>query len=139
MKEHFSQYGEVEEIKILTRPDGKQTGVAFLQYNIVQSAAKAIHYANMQLLLNRPMIVDWAVPKTKFSQNSTDVKPEITTESIDEDEVHDISEIKASYNSKNDSDSNAESDGYVKIRIMLECKWILSNVYFLKSLFQFSL
>lgn len=136
MKEHFSQYGKVEEIKILTRPDGKQTGVAFLQYNIVQSAAKAIHYANMQLLLNRPMIVDWAVPKTKFSQNSTDVKPEITTKSIDEDEVHDISEIKASYNSKNDiSDSNAESDGYVKIRIVLECKWILSNVYFLKSLF----
>lgn len=88
LREHFSQYGELEEVKILTRPDGKQTGVGFLQYNIVQNAAKAIHYANLQPLLNRPMIVDWAVPKTKFLQNSTDAEPEIKTEPIDEDEMH---------------------------------------------------
>lgn len=116
MKEYFSQYGEVEEIKILTRPDGKQTGVAFLQYNIVQSAAKAIHYANMQPLLDRPMIVDWAIAKTKFSQNSIDVKPEIKTEPIDEDEVHDTSEIKVFHNSESEVvDSDAESDRYLKI------------------------
>lgn len=116
MREHFSQYGEIQEIKILTRPDGKQTGVAFLQYNIVQNAAKAIHHANMQLLLNRPMIVDWAISKTKFSQNSEDVKPEIKTEPIDEDEMHDITEIKASQSSENGvSDSDAESDRYLKV------------------------
>ncbi|XP_012061488.1 PREDICTED: RNA-binding protein 28 [Atta cephalotes] len=113
LKEHFAQYGEIEEIKILTKPDGKPTGVAFLQYNIVQNAAKAIHYANMLPLLNRPMIVDWAVPKTKFFQNNTNVKVEIKTEPIDEDEVHNISEINASSNSKNDvSDSDAESDSF---------------------------
>ncbi|XP_028047298.1 RNA-binding protein 28 isoform X2 [Monomorium pharaonis] len=106
LKEHFSQYGEVDEIKILTRPDGKQTGVAFVQYNIVQNAAKAIRYANMKPFLNRPMIVDWAVPKTKFSQNSTDVKPEIKTEPIDEDQMHDTAQIETSANNINDS--NAE-------------------------------
>lgn len=113
MKEHFSQYGEIEEIKILTKPDGKQTGVAFLQYNIVQNAAKAIHHANMQLLLNRPMIVDWAVPKTKFSENSADVKPEIKTEPIDE--VGDTTETKAHSNENEVSDSDAESDRYLKV------------------------
>lgn len=112
LKEYFSQYGDIEEIKILTKPNGKQAGVAFLQYKIVQSAAKAIHHANMQVLLNRPMIVDWAVPKTKFLQNSIDVKPEIKTEPADEDAVHDISEIKAT--DENDvSDSDAESNGDV--------------------------
>lgn len=116
MREHFSQYGEIEEIKILTRPDGKQTGVAFLQYNIVQNAAKAIHHANMQLLLNRPMIVDWAVPKTKFSQDDADVKPEIKTEPIDEGEVHDATEIKASHSNEIEiSDSDAELDRYLKM------------------------
>lgn len=115
MREYFSQYGEVEEIKILTKPDGKQTGVAFLQYNIVQSAAKAIHYANMQLLLNRPIIVDWAVPKTKFSRNDADIKSEIKTEPIDEDEVQDV-KIEAFHNSENEiSDSDAESDRYLKV------------------------
>lgn len=130
MREHFSQYGGIEEIKILTRPDGKQTGVAFLQYNIVQSAAKAIHYANMELLLNRPMIVDWAVSKIKFSQNSTDVKPEIKTEPIDED-VH-ISKIKTPRNKKNDdNDSYTESDRYLKVLIVCvrEYQWILSLIY----------
>ncbi|KYN22776.1 PREDICTED: RNA-binding protein 28 [Trachymyrmex cornetzi] len=121
LKEHFAQYGEIEEIKILTKPDGKPAGVAFLQYNFVQNAAKAIHYANMLPLLNRPMIVDWAVPKTKFSQNNTDVKVEVKTEPIDEDEVHNISEINASSNSKNDvSDSDAESDREVTVESIKE-------------------
>ncbi|XP_029664594.1 RNA-binding protein 28 [Formica exsecta] len=110
LKEFFSQYGEIDEIKILTKPDGKQIGVAFVQFNVVQSAAKAIHYANMQSLLNRPMIVDWAVPKNKFSEN-TDIKPEIKTESIDENELHDTSEIKVIDCSEDeDSESDAESD-----------------------------
>ncbi|KAL6426036.1 hypothetical protein ACFW04_008962 [Cataglyphis niger] len=109
LKEFFSQYGEIDEIKILTKPNGKQSGVAFVQFNVVQSAAKAIHYANMQSLLNRPMIVDWAIPKNKFSENNTDIKPEIKIESIDEDEVHDTSEIKV-INSSEDEDNESDAD-----------------------------
>lgn len=103
MREHFSQYGEIQEVQILTRSDGKQAGVAFVQFDIVQSAAKAIHYANMQPLLNRSIIVDWAVPKTKYSQTSTDVKPEIKTE-VDENEAHDTSEIKISDGSEDEAE-----------------------------------
>ncbi|XP_024883836.1 RNA-binding protein 28-like [Temnothorax curvispinosus] len=62
------------------------------------------------------MIVDWAVPKTKFSENSEDVKPEIKTEPVDDDEVHDATEIKASHSSENEvNDSDAESDREVSI------------------------
>lgn len=46
-------------------------GCAFLQFEHVQSAAKAIHYANLQPLLDRPVIVDWAVPKNQFSNDNT--------------------------------------------------------------------
>ncbi|KAL6258760.1 hypothetical protein P5V15_010708 [Pogonomyrmex californicus] len=111
LKKHFSQYGEIEEIKILTGPNGKSTGVAFLQFNIVQSAAKAIHYANMQPLLKRAMIVDWAIPKTKYSKDSLkNVKSEIKTEPIDEDEVNDISEMKVHDSTNEVIDSDSESD-----------------------------
>ncbi|KYN07053.1 PREDICTED: RNA-binding protein 28 [Cyphomyrmex costatus] len=121
LREYFAQYGEIGEIKILTKSDGKSTGVAFLQYNIVQNAAKAIHYANMQLLLNRPMIVDWAVPKIKFSQNSKNVKLEVKTEPIGNNEVHNILEINTSSNSKNDvSNSDAESDREVAVESIKE-------------------
>lgn len=107
-----------------------------MQFNVVQSAAKAIHYANMQSLLNRPMIVDWAVPKNKFSEN-TDIKPEIKTESIDENELHDTSEIKVIGCSEDeDSESDAESDRYLKIQIV--CVAMDPNLYFLSlSLFFF--
>lgn len=90
-----------------------------MQFNIVQSAAKAIHYANMQSLLNRPMIVDWAVAKNKFSQNNMDIKPEIKTESIDNDEVQDTSEIKVIGSSEDENnESDAESDRYLKMQVV---------------------
>ncbi|XP_076302436.1 LOW QUALITY PROTEIN: RNA-binding protein 28-like [Lasioglossum baleicum] len=90
LEEHFSQYGAIEEIKILKRSDGKNIGCAFLQFEHVQSAAKAIHYANLQPLLDRPIIVDWAVPKDKFSKNNSninqdDVKVKVEKESDTED------------------------------------------------------
>ncbi|XP_032684594.1 RNA-binding protein 28 isoform X2 [Odontomachus brunneus] len=72
LKEYFSQYGNIEEIKILTRHDGKRIGCAFVQFDLVQNAAKAIHYTNMQPFLNRTIVVDWAIPKTKFLKSSTE-------------------------------------------------------------------
>lgn len=69
LREHFEPYGKVEEVKILTRPDGKLVGCGFVQFNLVQSAAKAIHHLNLKPLLGRPVIVDWAVPKTTFGKS----------------------------------------------------------------------
>ncbi|CAL7945297.1 unnamed protein product [Xylocopa violacea] len=95
LKEHFCQYGAIEEIKLLKRSDGKNVGCAFLQFEQVQSAAKAIHYANLQKLLDRPIVVDWAVPKNKFAQNSSEdvnqdeVKVKIEKESDTEDNAAD--------------------------------------------------
>lgn len=68
LRAHFSPFGSVEEVKILSRPDGKLVGCGFVQYSFVQSAAKAIHHLNLKPLLGRPIIVDWAVPKTKFGK-----------------------------------------------------------------------
>lgn len=77
MKEYFSQYGKIEEVKILIKADGKPVGCGFIQFDHVQSAAKAIHYANMKPLQGRSVVVDWAVPKNKFKKNAMeDVKEE---------------------------------------------------------------
>lgn len=113
LKKHFSQYGKIDEIKLLRKPDGSQTGVAFLQFDHVQASAKAIHYSNMQPLLDRPMIVDWAVPKNKFLQsNASDVKPEIK----EKKKAHNISEIDVSHSDKDavDRDSDIEIKRYLK-------------------------
>ena len=91
MKKHFSLYGPIEEIKILKRSDGKNVGCAFLEFGNVQSAAKAIYHANLQPLLGRPIVVDWAIPKNKFVQNDStkvqegEVKVKVEKESDTED------------------------------------------------------
>lgn len=76
LKEYFSQYGNIEEVNILTKPDGKPVGCGFIQFDHVQSAAKAIHYANLKPLMDRPIVVDWAMPKHKFSKNITEENKE---------------------------------------------------------------
>ncbi|KAK9308407.1 hypothetical protein QLX08_001583 [Tetragonisca angustula] len=91
LKKHFSLYGPIEEIKILKRSDGKNVGCAFLEFGNVQSAAKAIYHANLQPLLGRPIVVDWAIPKNKFVQNDStkvqegEVKVKVEKESDTED------------------------------------------------------
>lgn len=112
LKKYFSQYGEIEEIKILTKPDGKYLGCAFVQFSFVQAAAKAIHYANMQTLLDRTIIVDWAVAKSKFCTNGTDgndVKSDMKIESVDTDNAQDTS-VKIPISNKNEANSDSNSD-----------------------------
>lgn len=109
LKEHFSQYGNIEEVKILTKPDGKRLGCGFVQFDLVQSAAKAVHYANMKPLLGRSIVVDRALPKTKFDKDTetADVKPDIEEIEIKEEEEHYTKEK----NKSNDADSE-DSDEY---------------------------
>ena len=78
LREHFSKYGKIEDIRILTKPDGTHVGCAFVQFELVQNAAKAIHHSNLKPLLDREIIVDWAVPKSKFG-----APPEVKHEVID--------------------------------------------------------
>lgn len=106
LKKHFSLYGPIEEIKILKRSDGKNVGCAFLEFGNVQSAAKAIYYANLQPLLGRPIVVDWAIPKNKFVQNnSTNVQEgEIKVKVEKESDTEDTDNAKQ-------LNSNGEMDG----------------------------
>ncbi|XP_017892988.1 RNA-binding protein 28 [Ceratina calcarata] len=126
LKEHFSQYGTIEEVTILKRSDGKNVGCAFVQFELVQSAAKAIHHANIQPLLDRPIVVDWALPKNKFSQNNSEntdqdevkVKVEKEEDTEDADNVHQVNsngesggeEEKHDVITDNDVDSDKNSE-----------------------------
>lgn len=102
LEKHFSQYGTIEEIKILKREDGAKIGCAFVQFEHVQSAAKAIHYANLKPLLDRPIIVDWAIPKNKFSKNDPEninqedeIKVKVEVESDIEDNIDNIKKLNS--------------------------------------------
>ncbi|OXU24591.1 hypothetical protein TSAR_011042 [Trichomalopsis sarcophagae] len=90
VKEHFSKYGNIEELKILKKPDGTPTGVCFIQFDRVQCAAQAIHHENLKTLLNRAMVVDWAIPKDKFEKQSKDQDTAVKVE--DDDDISIVKE-----------------------------------------------
>lgn len=46
LEDIFKEYGEIEEIKLLRKDDGKFVGCGFIQFKTVSSAAKAIYFAN---------------------------------------------------------------------------------------------
>ena len=72
LKEFFSHHGQVVDVNILKKPDGRMVGCAFVEFKKIESATEAIKSANGSKFLNRPIAVDWAVPKEVFaSQNTT--------------------------------------------------------------------
>lgn len=106
LRQHFAQYGTIEDVNILKRSDGKSVGCAFLQFDLVQSAAKAIHYANLQPLLNRPIVVDWAVPKNKFGTNDTND----TNEGEVKVKVEEDDEVKVKVEKESDTEDGPAAD-----------------------------
>lgn len=63
---YFGQWGEIEEINLLKRADGKLVGCAFIQYATINQATKAILKGNSKELLGRPVFVDWALGKNEY-------------------------------------------------------------------------
>ncbi|XP_050355482.1 RNA-binding protein 28 [Nymphalis io] len=69
VREYFSQYGTVEEVKLLKKPDGRLVGCAFVHYTHVPMANKALAATNKKAFLGRPIYVSWAVPQRKYNED----------------------------------------------------------------------
>ncbi|TMW40518.1 hypothetical protein DOY81_014404, partial [Sarcophaga bullata] len=66
VRKHFEQWGKLEDVNILRRPDGKLVGCAFVQYETINQATKAILKGNGQEMLGRKIFIDWALGKNDF-------------------------------------------------------------------------
>lgn len=121
IEDHFSQYGKVNEVSILRKKDGKMVGCAFVQYGTKKEALIAIKECNMKPLLGRPVAVDLAVPKEKFSsvnvkteapeeEPSTEVKQEFPSEDTHQNQSYEEVEVKEEKHSSESGDSGLEDD-----------------------------
>lgn len=102
-------------------------GCAFIQYEKVNHAAKAIHHANGKEISGRPIIIDWAVNRKKFTdhlkkmKNAVKVKEEdgedddddvsIKQESDDDDENGDVPSDGENDDSENEDENDNDNDG----------------------------
>lgn len=122
LKELFQQYGDIESVNILKKPDGKLVGCAFVQFKLVQKAAKARHHLNGHTFLDRTIEVDFAKAKDKYTKEKQTSNVEIKSEdenSIDlsivktepeenqiKEEVKDEDILVTKNNEENDIESN---------------------------------
>uniref|UniRef100_A0A5S6QXR3 RRM domain-containing protein n=1 Tax=Trichuris muris TaxID=70415 RepID=A0A5S6QXR3_TRIMR len=65
VKEVFSPFGRISEIR-LPMKDGHAAGFAFVQYINFPDAVRALKNMNAKLVQNRPVAIDWAVPKETY-------------------------------------------------------------------------
>lgn len=75
LKEYFQQCGDIKDVNILKKPNGKLVGCAFIQYQNVFQAAKAIKELNLKPFLGRPIAIDWALPKNTYQTDEEKNRP----------------------------------------------------------------
>lgn len=107
LREYFGQYGDITSIDILKKPDGKLLGCGFIQFKLVQKAAKARHHTNGKEFLGRNIQVDFAKPKNKYTKET--LNPiQTKEEDIEDDEVTVVEDIKTE-NKNSDADEESEN------------------------------
>jgi len=111
LKEHFVKFGDVTEVNILKKANGMMVGCAFVQFDKVNSAAKAIKEANAKKFIGRPIAVDWAVPKDKFKEKGEKKEEEKEKEdSNEEEDSDDEKEEDEATDSENEEEEKENQD-----------------------------
>lgn len=59
MKEYFGVCGDIKDINILKKPDGKLVGCAFVQFDTVAQASKAVRDLNLKPFLGTFTFTDY--------------------------------------------------------------------------------
>ncbi|XP_044748099.1 RNA-binding protein 28 isoform X2 [Coccinella septempunctata] len=98
LREHFVKFGDVSDIHILKKEDGKLTGCAFIQFKLVQKARKAKHYTHGQTFLGRKLEVDFAMSKKEYEilryKKKVKEEIEVKSEPVDDQDEKDIEKIQ---------------------------------------------
>lgn len=90
LKKEFSKHGEIKELSLLKKADGKLVGCAFVQYENYEDSVSAIKKMNGKDFLKRKITVDFAVSKDRYKTLHPEKAAEVKTESGEEDEKPEI-------------------------------------------------
>lgn len=66
----FKEFGNIVEVKVPLKQNGKPTGFGFIEFTDVKAAEQAVEKINGNQFDGRTIAVDWSVPKDKFEKSS---------------------------------------------------------------------
>lgn len=108
LREWFSKFGNIEEINLLKRSDGKLVGCAFIHYDKVNSAAKAILKTTGKEIVGRPVHCDWAVGKDRYEKHLRKTKGKQPKNDVDDVKIE-PTDIKEEEDGEDDNDESVQS------------------------------
>lgn len=114
LQKEFGKFGEVKEVKLLKKPDGKLIGCGFVQFEKYEDSVKAVKGWNGKPLMGRKIVVEFAVSKDRFLHQHPDKKKDtvettkVADAKTDEKEEEDNDEIEDTEQAEVDSDGDAE-------------------------------
>jgi len=112
----FEKHGQVVDVNILRKPDGRMVGCGFVEFKKVVEATEALKKLNATSLLGRTIAVDWAVPKEMFNDKKEVPKEEVKEEEEvkveikEEEDVEDEDDERVAEWGKEDEDEEEEED-----------------------------
>lgn len=117
LREYFSKFGDLQEVTLLKRPDGRLVGCAFLQYEKVTQAAKALLYTGREWL-GRVIHIDWAINKDTYTKHQNKIKQqnasaptaEVSEENVANGNNEDNASIKSELLSEAEEDNESKAD-----------------------------
>lgn len=117
LKKQFEKFGEITEINILKKPDGKLVGCAFLQFEKYEDSIKAIKDMHGKDFLKRKITVDFAVSKNRYTNShpekveDEDEKPDIKDEpEVKEESDDEVKEEVKEESSEDENEDNSEEN-----------------------------
>ncbi|XP_046583264.1 RNA-binding protein 28-like [Haliotis rubra] len=108
LRSHFEGFGELTDVTIPTKPDGKKMGFGFVQYTNMKDAEAAISAMNSVKLKGRPIAVDWAL--SKHTYEALKDKETAATPKMDEGSFSAESDEESAMSSESDDDSTSSEE-----------------------------
>uniref|UniRef100_A0A182RRZ5 RRM domain-containing protein n=1 Tax=Anopheles funestus TaxID=62324 RepID=A0A182RRZ5_ANOFN len=113
LRSKFDGFGNLEEVNILKREDGKLVGCAFLQFSKREESDRAIQEMNSQFLMGRKVEVHYAKDKADFSRiKRKQIKQEDAVKIEDDDDVQIKDEDEDNDDDEGDDDDEDDDDDY---------------------------
>ncbi|GFS36529.1 RNA-binding protein 28 [Trichonephila inaurata madagascariensis] len=76
LKEVFSKFGKVLDVKIPLKADGKKRGFAFVEFEDTKSIIQAMKSMNYKEILGRKIAIDYAIDKSSYQLKVQSIKQE---------------------------------------------------------------
>lgn len=109
LKNEFEKFGNITEVNVLKKPDGKLVGCAFVQYEKYEDSINAIKGMNGKDFLKRKVTVDFAVSKNRYKGTHDDA--EIKTEEVEvKDEIKEEPEVDKVEPEESDDENDEDDD-----------------------------